>query len=878
MLSNFHSSRATRQRGQGIAFDDTLNNPEDTIALRFERQVAAIPDELALTTDENSLTYRALDLEASRVAAVLTSLPCPHNQPIVLFIKDEATRIRVMMGALKAGRIFIPVMSNAPANWIAQIIEDSGAALIIVDRFTRSIAELGTRGDVIFIEIDQFAQLSEPFVADRTVSPEDTAYIVYTSGSTGRPKGVANSHRSMMRRIDIRQSLFRIGRGDRHANLRSSGVSAGINETFLPLLSGGCLLPFDPNRCGLHKLTPWIIDQKITYVPFSGSLLRTWLATLPHDLRFSRLRIVWTGGEALYAQDVLRLSRHLTGDWRVGHSYSSTECGTITAQVLTPSNLSSVGDTGTVAGRPVDGVEACVVNETGALVSPGDIGEIIVRSRFLAQGYWNNPELTEKTFKIGTLDRAIRSFQTGDLGRWRSDGTLEHMGRKGRRIRLRGYSIEPFQVESELMCQPDVTDAVVVLHDGITDQEPCLVGYVVAPANVSPAALRKGLAERLPSYMVPSHIAVLDQFPIASSGKIDIAALPPPAWDEARPAVLRTPSDDREHELLKIWQEVLKIPNIGIGDDFFELGGTSLQALMVFSEIEARLGHSLSPTTIVQAPTIARLADFIRTSADANNSHSLVPLRATGKGQSLFLVHNRYCFVMYYRHLLSALRSGRPVFGLQPPPLDGSHHIPRTVETMAADYVLEIRRAQPSGPYFLAGHSFGGLVSFEIAQQLVRAGESVSFLGLIDTILVNPPSDSHQDLARRLRVGHRLFAFFEKLNWISEIARQRWYVLRLSFGQSIPYDHRTTLYDWVCRRAGRNYVPKSYAGHITMFSSVGNSERQKAHWGPLATGGLTIFEIAATHDDIVLPPYSKLLAKHFDDCLDKTGAFSDARS
>ena len=475
-------------------------------------------------------------------------------------------------GRLEGWSNFHPGYAERAGELDSSNHRNSGAALIIVDRSTRSIAELATRGDVIFIEIDQFAQSSGPFVADRAVSPEDTAYIVYTSGSTGRPKGVANSHRSMMRRIDIRQLLFRIGRGDRHANLRSSGVSAGINETFLPLLSGGCLLPFDPNRCGLHKLTPWIIDQKITYVPFSGSLLRTWLATLPHDLRFSRLRIVWTGGEALYAQDVLRLSRHLTGDWRVGHSYSSTECGTITAQVLTPSNLSSVGDTGTVAGRPVDGVEACIVDEAGAPVSPGDIGEIIVRSRFLAQGYWNNPELTAKTFKIDPLDRAIRSFQTGDLGRWRSDGTLEHMGRKGRRIRLRGYSIEPFQVESELMCQPDVTDAVVVLHDGITDQEPCLVGYVVAPASVSPAALRKGLAERLPSYMVPSHIVVLDRFPIASSGKIDIAALPPPTWDVARPSVLRAPSDDREHELLKIWQEVLKITEYWSRRRFFRAG------------------------------------------------------------------------------------------------------------------------------------------------------------------------------------------------------------------------------------------------------------------------------------------------------------------
>ena len=373
-------------------------------------------------------------------------------------------------------------------------------------------------------------------------------------------------------------------------------------------------------------------------------------------------------------------------------------------------------------------MEVCIKDETDALVPPGEIGEIVVRSRFLAQGYWNNPELTAKVFQTDPLDSTIRIYRTGDLGRWRNDGTLEHVGRKGRRIRLRGYNIEPFEVECELMRQPGVTDAVVLLHDGAAGEEPCLVGYVVAPANASPSAMRKELAERLPSYMVPSYIVVLDSFPIASSGKIDRNALPPPYREEVRLAAFRTPSDDREHELLAIWQEVLKFPKIGIDDDFFELGGTSLQALMVFARIEARLGYSLSPTTIVQAPTIARLADFIRATTGIASSQSLVPLRPSGTGSPLFLVHNRYCFVMYYRHLLSDLKSNRPVFGLQPGPLDGKHRIPRTIESIAADYIAEIRRVQPQGPYLLAGHSFGGRVSFEIAQQLVRAGERVVFL------------------------------------------------------------------------------------------------------------------------------------------------------
>jgi len=220
--------------------------------------------------------------------------------------------------------------------------------------------------------------------------------------------------------------------------------------------------------------------------------------------------------------------------------------------------------------------------------------------------------------------------------------------------------------------------------------------------------------------------------------------------------------------------------------------------------------------------------------------------------------------------MLAALKANRIFILLAPTsPQNGKHRIPRTVETMAANYVAEIRRVQPHGPYFIAGHSFGGLLSFEIAQQLVRAGERVSFLGLIDTGLFNAPGVGRPELSRGPRVSQQLFAFFERLLWIREVIWKRWYVLKLRAGQPVRYDHRPIWYDWLCCRASRNYVPKPYTGHITMFSSAGNSERQAAHWGPLAGHGLTMLEVPATHDDIVLPPHSKLLARHFDDCLDK---------
>jgi amino acid adenylation domain-containing protein len=657
---------------------------KDTVTSRFERQVAAVPDNLVLVTDEISLTYRALDLKANRIAAALDSLASRSDRPIALFIKDEAARIAAILGVLKASRIFIPLAPDSPGKWLTQVIEDSETEHIIVDSSARSIAELAATGSVTVIEVEQLARSYEPFVVGRTTNPDDTACIVYTSGSSGLPKGVANSHRSLIRRCDVRYPLFGLGHSDRYANLRSSGVSVGINITLSSLLSGGCLFPFDLHRHGLQKLAAWLVAQKITYVSFSGSLLRTWLALLPDDVRFPALRFVEANSEPLYARDVARMAQHLEGDWRIGHSYASTESGVIAAQVFTSSCLP---DAGIVAvGRPVDGVEVCIKDDTGALVAPGDVGEIVVRSRFLAQGYWNNPDLTAKVFQTDPRESTIRLYRTGDLGRFRSDGALEHLGRKGRKIKLRGYSVEPFQVECELMCQPGVTDAAVVLNDGAAGRKPCLVGYVVAPPNASTSDIRKGLAKCLPSYMLPSHIIVLNSFPIASSGKIDRNALSPPNLEGARLAAFRAPSDDCERELLAIWQDVLKVTNIGVDDDFFDLGGDSLQALTLFLEIEARLGCSLSPTTLVQAPTIARLAEFIRVSKGIETSRSLVPLRASGTGLTLFLVSWHFSLVAY-RHLVFDLKTDRPVFGLQPPSLDGKHSIPRTVESMAAAYI-----------------------------------------------------------------------------------------------------------------------------------------------------------------------------------------------
>ena len=535
-------------------------------------------------------------------------------------------------------------------------------------------------------------------------------------------------------------------------------------------------------------------------------------------------------------------------------------------------NSSSQLEQGAVpVGFPVRGTEIRLENDAGQIVGPGEIGEIVVKSPFLALGYWKEPELTAASFPTDPAD-GRRFFRTGDLGRWRSDGTLEHFGRKGRKIKVRGFSVEPFEVECELMRQPGISNAVVVLHQD-AGKEALLVAYVAAPSNISASTIRNGLATRLPTHMVPSHIVVMDSLPMTAGGKIDRRALPLPSLKNLPLQGYRAATNEHERALVSIWEEILKLSKIGIDDNFFELGGTSLQALILFDRIKTLLSRNLPPSAIICAPTIAQLAELMRQEGTLGTAESLVPFRLSGGNEPLYMMHGNNGSLFYVRHLLTDLKSNRPVYGLQPPPLDGAHRILHTIESMATSYVAEIRRVQPRGPYFLMGYSFGGWVVFEMAQQLVQEGERVNFLGMIDTILRHPPVPSR---AARLRCGiqglprqkvplYLLLRVYKSLAFRTKtrkrVAALRLNALRRLFKRTMSDTQRSDYYEWLCARARRQYVPRPYSGHLTIFSSAGNSEWQRLCWKPLVQGGLTVLEVPAGHLEMIWPPHSKLLAE-----------------
>jgi acyl carrier protein len=372
--------------------------------------------------------------------------------------------------------------------------------------------------------------------------------------------------------------------------------------------------------------------------------------------------------------------------------------------------------------------------------------------------------------------------------------------------------------------------------------------------------------------MVPAEIVVLAFMPLTPRGKIDREALPPPPKPEmARKLNSRAPSEGMERDLARIWQAVLKIPDIGAEDSFHDLGGTSLQAFQIFAKISQELGRDLPPTALMAAPTIATLAAKLTGAAVPEDTSKLVTFRAQGRGSPLFIIHHVFGDVLYARELSRHLKSDRPIYGLRPPPLDGSQPIPRTMEAIAAAYIAEIRRVHPKGPYCLAGYSFGGLMAFEMAQQLSRQGETTSFLGLIDTHGKSAPTNRETlgpRTSRHMRaLGRRKVREIAdyirvrvKKNLIYRLAVARlWSLpfltqgLRRWIARPPPYSIRPDLYSRLSRQASRRYKPQPYAGHIAVISGKGRAEIHRANWQQLAQGGLTVMEVPAGHAEITQP-------------------------
>nr|WP_322724278.1 non-ribosomal peptide synthetase [Streptomyces spongiae] len=577
-----------------VRWNDTTHDvPATTLPELFRAQVARTPDALALVFGEQRLTYAELDARVERTARVLAGMGVGPERTVAVALPRSVDLVVALLAVHRAGGAYLPLDADQPRERLAIVLEEARPVCVIEDALPGD----GPEGEL-------------PAGHD----PSSPAYVIYTSGSTGRPKGVVVPHEGIVNRLLWMQDAYGLTGEDRVLQKTPSGFDVSVWEFFWPLITGAALVVARPEG---HKdpayLAELIQEQDVTTVHFVPSMLQVFLEE-PAAARCTGLRRVMCSGEALPLAVAGRFHQVLSAE--LHNLYGPTEASVdVTAVEVLP------GDERVVIGRPVWNTRAYVLDAGLRPVPPGVAGELYLAGVQLARGYLDRPGLTAERFVADPYGRpGARMYRTGDLARWRSDGTLDFLGRTDHQVKIRGVRIEPGEIETVLTRHGSVAHAVVVPHDEL------LVAYVVpAAGEVTDAAVLRGhAAVALPEHMVPAAFVTLDALPLTPNGKLDRRALPTPDFT-AGSGLGGGARDPREEILCGLFAGVLGVERVGVDDDFFALGGHSLLAMRLVAGIRGAFGAEVSLRTVFDAPTVARLAQRLTEGSTAGARPALTP-------------------------------------------------------------------------------------------------------------------------------------------------------------------------------------------------------------------------------------------------------------
>ncbi|HEY0737260.1 MAG TPA: amino acid adenylation domain-containing protein, partial [Herpetosiphonaceae bacterium] len=871
----------------------------ELVADMFTAWVARQPDRAAIVCGEQAWSYAELATSARGITRALVEHGLERGDVVAVVGSRQFGLIASVLGVLASSGVLLIVDRGLPTQRQRQMIGEGKARYLLhigerqpEDAWLEDLGELPILtidGDTGYVRSD--TRGTERDLARHVPQPSDAAYIFFTSGTTGVPKGILGNHKGLSHFLHWQRQTFAVEPHDRSAQLTSLSFDVVMRDMLLPLVSGAVLcLPEPGLTLAPHHILPWMERERITLLHTVPTLAQSWLADLPQGLTLTSLRWTFFAGEPL--SDVLVRRWRETFGSQIANLYGPTEttlakCCYQVGQEPQPS-VQPVG-------WPLPQTQALVLTADNRLCGIGEPGEIVIRTPFRTNGYLNATEEQAQRFVKNPFraDERDLLYRTGDRGCYRLDGSLDILGRVDHQIKIRGVRVEPGEIEAVLRQHPAVMDAVVVARkDDRGDTR--LVGYVVAEGDQRALlrTLRGIVRQHLPESMVPSAFVLLERLPLTPNGKVDRAALPAPAtWSDAQQSYI-APRDSVELKLVQIWEEALKVEPIGVLDNFFDLGGHSLLAIQLMSQIERAFGQQISLTTLFQEPTIEQLAGLLRQDPASRQWSPLVPLQPRGSQPPLFIAHPAGGTVFCYMPLAHELGTDQPVYGLQIRGLEAGQELHQTIEAMAAEYVTAIKTAQPHGPYRLAGWSMGGLVAFEIAQQLQRQGAEVEFLGIIDTHAQSPwllwseheTSDRlDYDLVVRIagpehitlsREEFQAFSLEEQLSYALEAFQK----LRL-----VPPDTRP---DYLLRfmhmfdangRATDRYQAQPYPHRITLFKAERNDRvpskpdvdvvEPTMGWGRISAQPVEVHVVPGTHSTMITDPHVRTLAERLSECI-----------
>jgi amino acid adenylation domain-containing protein len=844
----------------------------------FAAQAARTPDAVAIEYEGETLTYSELDRQSNRLAEHLRDLGVGPDVPVGLCVPRSPEMAIGIFGVLKAGGAYVPLDPMYPSERLAFMLQDSGVGVLVtLEAVEESLPPFA--GRVVRLDADRAAiQSRRGDSFDAGLRSDHLAYVMYTSGSTGRPKGVMVTHRGLTNYLAWCVRAYDIEGGSGAPVQSSLSFDLTITGLFGPLLCGR-RVKLLPEGFAIEALSRALRERAgFSVIKITPARLDLLTRETAPDAAAGRTGAFVVGGEALRFES-LALWREFAPGTAIFNEYGPTE--TVVGCAIYRVGPKDPPSGPVPIGRPIANTRLYVLDRYFEPVPIGAAGELYVGGVGVARGYWRRPELTAERFLPDpfTGSEGARMYRTGDLARYRGDGNLEFLGRTDDQVKVRGFRIELGEIENAIREHSSVRDAAAAVREEGGDRR--LVAYVVLKPGLpwGPEAIRRHVADRIPDYMVPSAFVRLDALPLTKNGKIDRQVLPSPKLQRRQlEKDYEPPRDALELHLARTWEAVLQTAPIGLDDDFFDLGGHSLLAVRLFAEIEKTTGKKLPLASLFQAPTVGQLAEILRQWGWSSPWSSLVPIQPRGTRPPFYCVHAAGGSVLPYRALSTRLGPDQPFYGLQARGLDDTQGVPERLEDMAEAYLAEIRALQPEGPYYIGGHSAGGLVAFEMAQRLRERGQKVGLVALFDTW-----APGHGEFIPEKYLRTRLSQFWMKWNRFLTRLREGGKVvylrekleirIRVLMGRTSTLPPKLQELRDAIEDAADDYRPRPYDGPLTLF----RAQHQPAEyaldgtlgWGALARGGIDVHQVPGYHGEIVQEPQASVLAEQLRQCLER---------
>jgi len=908
--------------------------PQSTIHDLIEAQARRTPSAVAIECKGEWVSYRELNDRATLLAHRLREAGAGPQTLVGLCVERSSNMVVALLAILKAGGAYVPIDPALPSQRIALMMEDAKAPFVLTE--TALAAQLsGTGAQVVCVDdpskVDEDAPAGSVLPVAR---PEDLAYVIFTSGSTGKPKGAEVSHRAVVNLLLAMQQEPGFAATDKLLAVTTLCFDIAGLELYLPLISGGTVViaskedARDPARLADRMRESGSSVMQATPATWRSLIESGW----PGD---PKLRIL-CGGEALprdLAQQLLFRCGEL---WNMYGPTETTIWSTI-QRITSPASVIPIG-------RPIANTDVFVLDPNLNPLPIGVMGELYIGGAGVARGYLHRADLTRERFISSPFHPPARLYRTGDLARWLPEGTLECLGRADNQVKIRGFRVETEEIESAIAELPGVTGVAVKAWRDESGAM-ALSAYICGAPGTDP---RRALQHKLPEYMIPQRFMLIDALPLTPNGKVDRNALAKPgAVRAATPYV--APSNGIERRLEHIFKSVLDVPRVSVRENFFDLGGHSLLVMKLIRRIELEFGKRLTMSAVFQSRTIEDLAlllgdpnrieegphavDIQSTRAREpllsshgghfvslppsrpNATHPLVSVTLDRSEEQRSLIRMRpganrapfYCIpgmggsILSLRRLAMAVPADLPFYCLQEKALDGSEPF-HTIEETAAFYVNEIRKLQPQGPYYIGGGCYGGLVAFEMAQQLVGLGQEVGLLAMIDTynqaygstlpfpkwvscnIRYIVQRTAHH--IRRLRKESGAGRISYLAGRVTSLRRYTKGFVAILAGRAktqglsevdsesvVEDDCHVALHRVVAANleAQRQYVPEPYLGPILLFRATERVpepfQDKLLGWSFAARGPVEVCDVAGDHDDLGTDTSARVIAAALDSAL-----------